>query len=261
MLYVIKGFLYNVFKRSSEMGILLNVQLSVFGNDNIETTATNISSLMQKINGLGKFEYLPNIISGQNIDFLAGKVNTVPNLSFITASQLSQIICMDNRMDCVLNFNAEHQDTISNSLQFCKDVLTIMMDDFSILGNRLAININELSNSVLPELLKTKLGQSIASVFDFYKGKTLDEWSTRANNRFPIEISGKSETLNVITELNLVHNSQINEKRILCHLDINTVHENQGFRFSKDDLPSFICEAEKIIGNITNNFEELNSCE
>lgn len=261
MLYIIKGFLYDVLKRSSAMGILLNVQVSVFGNYNIETTAANISNLMKKVNELGKFEYLPNIVSGQNIDLLAGKINTTSNLSFITASQLSQIVCMDRRIDCLLNFNSEYQDTISNSLQFCQDVLTIIMDNFSILGNRLAININELSDSFSPELFKTKLGQSVTSVLDFYKEKTLDEWSTRVNNQFPIQISEKSEILNIITELTLAQNSQNNEKRILCHLDINTIPENQGFRFNKNDLSSFICEAQKLICNITNNFEELDRCE
>ena len=197
------------------MGILLNVQLSVFGNCNIKTTAANISNLMQKINRLGKFEYLPNIVSGQSIDLLEGKINTTSNLSFITASQLSHIICMDNRIDCLLNFNSEYQDTISNGLQFFQDVLAIIMYNFPILGNRLAININELSDSFSPELFNTELAQSVISVLDFYKDKSLDEWSTRANNQFPIQISGKTEILNVITELTLAQSSQNNEKRIL----------------------------------------------
>lgn len=243
------------------MGMLLNVQLSVFGNYNIEATAANVSKLMQGINELGKFEFLPNIVSGQNIDLLAGKINTTSNLSFITTSQLSQIICMDNRIDCILNFNSEYQDTIDDSLQFCNNVLAVIMDTFPILGNRLAININELSNCISTELFKTKLVWSVISVFDFYKDKTLDEWSTRANTRFPVEILGKSEILNVITELNIAQNSQNSEKRILCHLDINTIPENQGYRFKKDDLSSFICETKKIIYNIKNNFEELDICE
>lgn len=58
MLYLIKGFLYNLSKRSSNMGMLLNVQMSIFGNYHIETTADNISILMQKLNALGKFEFL-----------------------------------------------------------------------------------------------------------------------------------------------------------------------------------------------------------
>ena len=82
------------------MGILLNVQLSDFGNCNIKTTAANFSNLIEKINRLEKFEYLPNIVSGQSIDLLEGKINTTSNLSFITASQLSHIICMDNRIVC-----------------------------------------------------------------------------------------------------------------------------------------------------------------
>ncbi len=161
----------------------------------------------------------------------------------------------------MLNFNSEYQDTISNGLQFCQDVLAIIMDNFPILGNRLAININELSDSFSPELFNTELAQSVISVLDFYKDKSLDEWSTRANNQFPIQISGKTEILNVITELTLAQSSQNNEKRILCHLDINTIPQNQGFRFNKNDVSSFICEAKKIICNIINDFEGLDRFE
>lgn len=239
------------------MGMLLNVQLSVFGNYHIETTAKNVSNLMQKLNELGEFEFLPNIISGQNIDLLAGKINTTSNLSFVTSSQSCQIICMDNRMDCLLKFDSEYQDTIDNGLAFCNRVLGVIMDNFPILGNRLAININELSNPVSGDLLETNLGKSVVSVLDFYKDKKLDEWSTRANTRLSVDISGKPENLNIITELNIATNNQINEKRILCHLDINTVQENQGYRFNKEDLSSFIDETRKIIENLKNNFEEL----
>lgn len=261
MLYVIKGFLYSLSKRRSGMGMLLNIQMSIFGNYHIETTANNISILMQKLNELGKFEFLPNIVEGQNIDILAGKISTTSNVSFITSSQLCRVMCMDNRIDCILTFNPDYQDTIENSLQFCNDVLTVIMESFPILGNRLAININELSNPISTDLLETKLGKSIISVLDFYKNKTLEEWSTRSNTRFPINISEKAEMLNIITELNIVKNDQTMEKRVLCHIDINTIPENQGFRFTNGDLSSFIKETKKIISNIKDNFEELDDCE
>ena len=47
------------------------------------------------------------------------------------------------------------------------------------------------------------------------------------------------------------------EKRLLCHMDINTIHENSGYRFGYQSIDEFVDETKKIIMNIKTNFEEL----
>ena len=242
------------------MGTFLNVQFSIFTNHRIAPTASNVTTLMGKINDLKKFEFLPNVVSTQNIDLGSGQLNAVSNLVFITASNQSQIMCMDNRIDCVFNFDPSCDDTLETSISFCKKVLNIIMQEYSILGNRLAINVNKIS-SALPENFKeTHFGKKLIVCLDYYEQKNLVEWSTRYNTRTQVEISNKNEVLNVITDLTLAKDMQNESKKILCHLDINTVPENQAYRFSCEDLEAFMKESIKVITPIINDFERLDAC-
>ncbi len=261
MLFVYDEHVYCFFERSMNMGTLLNVQLSVFGNYHIEASVANVTRLMQKLNELGRYEYLPSIVPAQNIDFMTGRVNTTSNLSFVASSNRSQILCMDNRLDCLMNFSTEDVENWEDCVQFCESVMDIIMGEYPIVGNRLAININVLGQPIQGEVQETALGQHIVSVLDFYKEQSLNEWSTRANSRIPMEINNQSEILNVITELNLAQNNENNERRVMCHLDVNTVPEKQDFRFAKESVHAFICETKGIITDLLNNFEAMNGNE
>ena len=243
------------------MGKFLNVQFSVFSNSRIEPTAANASNLMQKINSLKKFEFLPNIISGQNFDLITGKINSISNLSFITPSNQSQIMCMDNRIDCIFNFSPSDNESLSEGVEFCRSILTIIMKEFSIIGNRLALNINNISDNLNENFKESECGRKLISQLDFYNTKNLIEWSTRCNTRIPIKISNKDEFLNIITELDLTQNIGEKSKKILCHLDINTIPENQTYRFTYDKLDLFVAESNPLIDSIINDFERWVSCD
>lgn len=261
MLFAIKGNLYNIYKEGANMGMLLNVQVSIFSNYHIEASPANISYLMQKINDLGEYVFLPNIVTGQNIDLVAGKVNTTSNLSFITSDKQGQILCMDDRIDCILNFNADKHGDLEKSIGFCESIIVMLMTEFSITANRLAVNINNVSNTFSAKLIETCFGTNFVSTLDYYKGKVLSEWSTRYNTHVEVEVGEKTETINVITELSEVNRVDLNEKVLLCHLDINTIPENNGYRFTKVDITDFVSETKKIIKHITSNFEEVDNCE
>ena len=120
------------------MGLLMNVQMSIFINNRIEPTPNNISTLMTKLNSLdsGNYEYLPNIIKSQNIDLSNGKISTVSNIAFSTISGNSRITCTDDRIDCQLNFNYDNPSTLENSLLFCVNALKTIIDTFCIYGKR-----------------------------------------------------------------------------------------------------------------------------
>lgn len=243
------------------MGMLLNVQLSVFSNYHIEATAKNVTTLMSKLNELGRFEYLPNTIPGQSFDLVAGKVIPTSNLAFVTKGQLSKVICMDDRIDCQLNYDEEHQDTIESSINFCKDVLNIIMSEFPICGNRLAININQLGEPIETRILDTNIGKRNASLLDFYEDKDVNDWATRTNARIPTADTNFTEILNVITEISLAQNEQTEEIRFLQHLDINTVPENQNIRFSYESIGAFINATKDIVNKLLTDFKELESVE
>ena len=66
----------------------MNVQYSIFSNNRIEPTPDVVNDLLSELNAMGKYVFIPSMISGQNIDLLAGKVNPMNNISFVT--QVSQ---------------------------------------------------------------------------------------------------------------------------------------------------------------------------
>lgn len=259
MQYYIKGKYYSLDRREKSMGIILNIQLSAFINHRIEPNANNISNLMNELNLLKLKEFLPNITTGQTIDLVKGRIDTISNLAFVTADKSGQIICQDERIDCIFNFNQDDKCDFESELQKLEKILLLIMSEYKIVSNRFALNINLLSEPYFGELQNTIFGKSVVSSLKFYDNREFKEWSMRENSWYPITISNEEDTLNVITELSMVTNDQQNEKRILCHMDINTIPENSGYRFNTDSLNDFVIETGVIAKEIKANFEELSN--
>ena len=228
------------------MGSLLDVQMSIFINNRIEPTPNNVSLLMNELNKLDSkhYEYLPSIIRSQTIDLSNGKISTVSNIAFSTITNNSKIACTDDRIDCTLTFSQDTQSDFKKSLLFCAKVLDTIIDNFHIYGNRLAINISQLSNKLPDNILESKLGSSMVSVFNFYQEHELSDWSTNANS---------------IVDININDNLESNCKILICHLDINTLETNKGYRFSKNELHDFVEKTIPCIEQILNEFVVLDN--
>lgn len=239
------------------MGIILNLQLAVFCNHRIEPTPTNISVLMEKINALNIKEFLPNVTTSQIVDLTDRNIKVFPNISFITMDESARIICQDDRIDCIFNFNEDNQSNLEEDIQNLKEILKQILQQNKIICNRLAFNINLLSRTYIKELQSTSFGHNITSPLNFYRGKNLNEWFLRENVRCPIKILKNDELINIITELSLITSNQKFKNRLLCHMDINTIPENIGYRFHYESLDDFVNEANKFITEIRNDFKEL----
>lgn len=240
------------------MGSVLNMQLTAFCNYRIEPNVKNIMVLMEQINSLGGKEFLPNIITGQNIDLIKGNVETISNLRFVTIDNSGQIICQDNRIDCILNFTSKNQGSL-NDIAYLQKIIRLIMKEYEIISNRMAWNIDLLSDFYDSKLQNTSFGQNVVSTLDFYKEKELKEWSFRENMWYPIRIAENKEILNVITELRMVTSNSGDEKRLLCHMDINTIPERTGYRFDEKKVEEFVEEVKKIVVRIKDNFEEVSN--
>lgn len=237
------------------MEFLKDVQFSVFTNNRIEPTPELVNTLLGELNILGKYEFIPSMIAGKNIDLVAGVVKTINNISFVTIDKSAQITCMDDRIDVVVNnpINSPNQ-TIEELLIFAHDALTKIMDINHIFSNRLAINIGLYSDVISGPVKDTNLIKSLSNTVNYYDNKEIIEWSSRVNAREEIYVDN-NELLNVITNLSLVFDSN-KQKRFLCHMDINTVFENSGYRFSSSSLKSFYLSIMPIINRIKNDFVE-----
>lgn len=238
------------------MSILMNVQYSIFSNNRIEPTPDVVSDLLSELNAMRKYVFIPSMIAGQNIDLLAGKVNPMNNISFVTIDQQVQIACMNERIDVTINGTDKNQAiSIEEHIDFARCALTKLMEKNHIYSNRLAINISLLSDLIDDPIQETPLGRKFCNTLAFYNGMALEEWSSRVNARKTIEVDN-SELLNVITELSSVLDNSSGKKRFLCHMDINTIFENTGYRFSAGSLEKFDGEVMKIVAEIKHNFEE-----
>lgn len=121
-------------------------------------------------------------------------------------------------------------------------------------GNRIAVNGKILLEEMSDDEFKV-FTEKFAAPLNLYKGEVLQEWSTRFNLRKEIKWDDKKELCNCITELSKVYpqnDPQINE--IAVSIDINTVAQNDDYRFKAKDIIQFSQKANIIIDNV---FEEI----
>ncbi len=241
------------------MSKLLNIQLSAFVKKHIEHS--NIVELMTELNNIpGGYVLLPNVIQGQNVDLMKGEMTSIFNISFVSTDSAVRIVCMDERIDCTLSFENSEPKNIMECLDYAKNVVKLILNKFSITSNRLALNINELSEGTVDKDIDIRNNTSFSKIIttlDYCNDKVLNEWATRSNVRVPITINGESEILNVITELNLVKNQKDLKQKILWHADINTIAEHSDYRFDDEDIDSFVSEAINIADEIKNSFKKV----
>lgn len=255
MIYVIHNEYFVIDRSRKDVSNIINLQVSIFCNKHIEPTPEKITTLMGKINLMSKLNFLPNIVNGQNIDILTKRVTNISNLAFTTANQQFQILCMDNRIDIIFNTNADVALDYKRHIVIAESILKLIMDEEEIIGNRLAFNIQIIGAKSIGDVsaFVSKYGKPLS----FYENRAIEEWVLRYNSREPIDMAGKSETLNVVTNLSIVQNVDTAEKRILCHMDINTLAEQATFRFSSDSVTLYIAAITPIIDAIKTNFESV----
>ena len=236
------------------MGATLSIQVSAFSNKKIVPNAENIAVIMPKLKNLSGIEFLPNIINTQKIDIATGKIDNLPNLSFASINKTGQVVCTDNRIDCIFNFEIDKQDEVEARFNTASCIISFIMQNESVFANRLALNVNYLSDVCNGNSL---FETQVMHVLPFYQGKDIKEWSSRTNAVGQMKINDLDENLNVITEYTHTTEPVSGETRILCHIDINTISENQDFRFKYDAISTFIDQAKQIYEDIQSDFDGL----
>lgn len=238
------------------MHIPVNYQLSIFGKYTIPPTPETISVLMTEINENTKKTFLPNIISGQQVDTSSNQIVTIMNLSFITQDQQYSIIISNERIDVNYNQINESDINIEDFYKFATKALDTIIYYAKTASNRLAINIQQAHEIKSISQLNT-IGKKIVKCVAYYNDKNFTEWSTQINSQINTQINNSQETLNIITEI-ASRKDETNQKPIiLSHIDINTIPQNQNMRFNQDSLASFVKNAVSIAINLTSDIEGL----
>lgn len=236
------------------MGIILSIQLSAFSNRKITPSVENTAVIMSDLKELSGIRFLPHIINTHNINILAETVETIPNLSFSSINESRQIICTDDRIDCIFHFDTNGQENIKSSLNTASRLLSSIMQHNDISASRLALNVY-----FFPAVGRDKhlCRTNIMCVIPFYRERVIKEWFSRMNAMDQVRINNADESINIITEYTHTTEPASGESRILCHADINTAAENKDFRFKYDSIDIFKAQAWDIYQNIQSDIERL----
>ena len=242
------------------MSVALNYQLSIFGNYSITPTPEIVTSLMTDINKATGELFLPNIINSQQIEIPSNRISTISNLAFTTQDQKFSIALMNERIDISYNKVVSTDISIADFYSMAEKALNAIMSNAKLMSNRLAVNIQMLVELQAIDQLNV-LGNSLIKSADYYGDKSLCEWSTRVNSRSSICIDGTDEDINTITDISTAQSVQGQKPGLLYHIDINTIPQNTGLRFTSSALKPFIDGVIPIATQIIKDVERLIACD
>lgn len=238
------------------MTTAINYQLSMFGTYSISPTPETIAELMPKINQNTQQAFLPNLISGQQIEIPANRVTTISNLGFVTQDQMYSISILNDRIDVTYNRVNDVEISMDDFYALALKIFATIFEAPGAISNRLAINIQEVCEMDNFEEMKRK-GKDLLKPAAFYEEKALTEWSTRTNSQEIIQINESDENVNFITEISSAQDVTGQKAAILFHVDINTAPQNSSIRFNTGALSQFVKSVTPLAQGIVNDVERL----
>lgn len=259
ILYFLNNRYYNInvncTGRSVNMAIL-NYQLSVFGNYSVLPTPETVTVLMNAINQATGELFLPNLISGQQVELPTNRITTISNLGYITQNQKFNIAILNERIDVTYNRIDSDDMSLTDFYEFAANALGAIMQNQNLRARRLAINIQAITNNMSEEDV-SDLGKQLIKCAAYYEDKPFVEWSTRVNSESSIQLGGAEEKLNTIVEISTVKSMPLQLPALIYHLDINSMPQKTDLRFSSTSLIEFVNAVKPIVGNVLSDVERL----
>lgn len=233
--------------------MVTSIMISAFVNKNIVLDSETVSYYMTEIKRITGIDYLPNIVNTPEIDIATGKTTFLANISFSALNGISRVDCSNVRIDFIYNFNDFTQNEIDEQYAKGVKILKMIIGKGNILSNRLALNIDLMTNKEKDAVFQNQVIQ----VLPYYRGKEIKELSTRVNTNLGINMKKGKEILNIITQYSKIYDVSNTAPKLNCHIDINTLAEDNNFRFVSEDIEEYIDEAKKIVEEIKNNLERI----
>lgn len=234
---------------------IVNFQTSLFGSFiNIKPRTAVVLSLL---NNLKDESFIPGTIDLLSLNPVSGEIATENRIQMVSEDKTWNIVFLENRIDFNYNYRPDTQKyiKIDDLCNYVKNLVEKVFRTFpETTGNRIAVNGKILLEEMSDDEFKV-FTEKFAAPLNLYKEEVLQEWSTRFNLRKEIKWDDKKELCNCITELSKVYpqnDPQINE--IAVSIDINTVAQNDDYRFKAKDIIQFSQKANIIIDNV---FEEI----
>jgi len=244
--------------------INLRHQIVVFGNyDDITPNMENIKYFIEVFSD-------KNLIPSQfkEISFnVTG--NTVKNsdsarLSLTSTNGMWNIRFNVDRIDFVLtnsNIGKVEMPNTESFLTEVEDILTKVSQKFPKTYKRVGLVSQYLFKDIDTNQSSLKANKTIS----FFNEKPIVEWFNKTTTRMTIQIP-EAEIINISNELRWVKtNIRIEDRNILfdgllLNIDINTINDNQNYRFNSNNLKMLLKEISQIGETLKNqNVETLNS--
>lgn len=220
----------------------LKYQVSIFLNaSELDATSKNISDMMNVFSDKG---FIPNVF--QEISNL----NPKPQNRFALQSQNKEwhINFGFNRIDIEKNPASVKGENLGSLIDFCdeaKDITKRILSKFPKKAKRLSL----VTRVLLDEMTEKKLNEVYKKLFKapkIYNDNPPFEWNWRVVSHLNKKIQESEEIFNVITTLNRISaevregNSISSLDRIELNLDVNTIPQNNEYRFDFSKIESFL---------------------
>lgn len=157
---------------------------------------------------------------------------------------------------------------MGSARDFCKEteeVFRLLLDAIPFSGTRLSFASNGLLAEMSPQEL-VDANKRILNSIPFYARNCAHQWTTRNVARVDVSLGEKTETLNVITDINRVQGTiprdgePVPFDRIQIAFDINTYQEKNEQRFGVEDVGLFLKialeKSERILEEIERKLNE-----
>ncbi|MEG2001074.1 MAG: hypothetical protein RR053_06770 [Evtepia sp.] len=227
-------------------------KVSAFGNfENILPTSEN---MMYFLEAFDCCKMVPSVATEGAFNVKTQQQLVTQRLSFISNDSRERVVIASGRIDYEVNATDDIKLDVSQRESLNKKILFVfktIFERFDIQSSRLALNpssiITNLTDDEYMQIMK-----KYHNPISIYTPTDLSEWGTRLLVCKDIVINGKTEVLNVITQIDLeiaqkAEAGVLKEDHVfVVTLDINTSQNNRNIRFSAVELEEFISQANSI---------------
>lgn len=236
--------------------INLRNQVSFFGNyDEIIPNAEIIKTLFDL---LSDKKLIPNQFQELGVSIVNGEpINSNKNrLRFTSQDKSLNINFNADRIDFIItniNIGVFAMPNISDFIKEVEDIISRIDKQYNKQHKRIGFVKDILIDGIDSKETQKKFNTNIP----FFNGIPLREWSNRVTSRVEITEPSK-DILNIICDVKKVRSIlYINSKNtefdgVHINVDVNTISENNNYRFNHNNISSFIKKIVEIEEEISN---------
>lgn len=240
------------------MDRILNLQFSMFGN--FESIKPDSDITMKLLENFQRDTFIPGTVDVAIIDAESKKFETKSRLQLFSKDKSWGIVFLQERID--LNYYHTDDSKIYSEIEdvfaYARELIDRVCKVFpKEQGNRLAVNGKFL-------LLKMSVEDRRRFIYRFSNPLNIDntseisEWKIKTNTPSFVELEDqRNEKCNKLIKMGdcLFTENDKQERRMLISLDINTIFEDNEFRFVLKDLKSFSKNAEEWMNKALEEIE------